>query len=92
MTSLVVHSVGQSNSHQSFCRISPVNVAEKRMGYVCPILGTTNAQFMRNRPNAWANGFCVVEVRADGTFNLYTMIVTKGVFTFAGELYGRKAA
>ena len=81
---------GHTHSPQSFCRVSPVDQTQKHMGYVSPILGTTNAHFMRNRPNAWANGFCIVEVREDGNFNLYTIIVTRGEFTFAGETYSKR--
>lgn len=81
---------GHSHSPQSYCRISPVDQHEQRMGYVCPILGTTNASYMRNRPNAWANGFAIADVRKDGTFNLYTVVTTDGQFTFAGVTYGKR--
>jgi hypothetical protein len=51
---------------------------------------------MRNRPNSWANGFCVVEAREDGGFNCYIIVTIDGQFSFAGKSYGiktpRKAA
>ena len=79
-----------THSPQSFCKVSPVNLEEKRMGYVCPILGSINAHYMRNRPNSWAHGFCVADVRPDGNFNLYTIIVCRGEFSFGGEVYGKR--
>ena len=39
-----------AHSPQPSYSISPLNAAEKRMGYVCPILGTTNAVLIGNRP------------------------------------------
>jgi hypothetical protein len=86
---------GHTHSPQSFCRVSPVDQSQKQMGYVSPILGTTNAHFMRNRPNAWAHGFTIVDVREDGNFNCYLVIVCDGQFSFGGVTYGklvRKAA
>jgi hypothetical protein len=42
--------MGHTHSAQSYTRISPVDVEQKWQGFVSPILGTTNAAFMRNRP------------------------------------------
>jgi hypothetical protein len=81
---------GHTHSPQSFCRVSPVRIEEKRMGYVSPILGTVNARFMRNKPNAWANGFAIVDVREGGSFNAYLVIVCRGEFSFSGEVYSAK--
>ena len=82
---------GHTHSPQSFCRVSPVDQAQKHMGYVSPILGGTNAHFMRNRPNSWAGGFTIVETRANGNFNVYLVIVDEhGQFSFGGNVYGGK--
>jgi hypothetical protein len=45
---------------------------------------------MHNRPNSWAHGFTVVDVREDGNFNVYLIIVCDGQFSFAGQTYGKK--
>ena len=75
---------GHTHSPQSFCRVSTVDQRQKQMGYVSPILGTANAHFMRNRPNSWAHGFTIVDVREDGNFNRYLTIVCDGQFSFGG--------
>lgn len=76
---------GHTHAAQSFTRVSPVDEREKRMAWIAPILGNTNPGYLRNRPTAWSNGFVVIEVRKDGRFNLYPVIVCNGEFSFAGE-------
>jgi hypothetical protein len=61
------------------------------MGYVTPTLGTINATFMRNRPNAWANGITLIDVRRDGNFNVHLLPTVDGQFSFSGEKYGRRS-
>lgn len=82
--------LGHFHSFQSHTRVSPVDVEQKAMGFVCGTAGTVNAYFMRNKPNSWANGISLVEVRADGNFNCHLLPVVDGQFSFAGETYGEK--
>jgi predicted phosphodiesterase len=82
--------MGHTHSPQAFCKVSPVDQTQKHMGYVSPVLGTTNAHFMRNRPNSWAQGFTIVDVREDGNFNVFLILVCDGQFSVAGETYGKK--
>jgi hypothetical protein len=82
--------MGHTHSPQSFTKISPVDVEQKQMAYVCPTMGTVNAVFMRNRPNSWANGLSVVETRPDGSFNCYIIQTVKGQFSYGGAIYGAK--
>lgn len=79
-----------SHSPQSFTKICPIERTQKWGAWINCILGNINPQYLRNRPTAWVNGFSVVEVRDDGTFNLYPIYVTKGSFSFAGKLYGKQ--
>lgn len=79
--------VGHTHTAQSFTKIAPVEHTQRWMGWVSPILGATNANFMRNRPNAWVNGFNLVEVRKGGNFNLYPIIVSEGACAYGGKLY-----
>lgn len=79
-----------SHAPQMFTQISPVEHEQKWQGYINAILGATNPSYLRNRPTAWLNGFSIVEVRPDGTFNLYLINVIRGCFTYGGKTYGKK--
>lgn len=79
-----------THAPQSFTKISPVEQRKKHMGHINAILGATNPGYLRNRPTAWLNGFSVVEVQKNGFFNLYTIIVIDGKFSYGGKLYGAK--
>lgn len=78
-----------THAPQSFTKISPVEQRKKHMGWIAPILGATNPGYLRNRPTAWLNGFTVVEVRSNGFFNVYPIIVIDGKFAFGGREYGK---
>jgi predicted phosphodiesterase len=78
---------GHTHAPQSFTRVSPVGESSRWMGWIAPILGSTNPDYLRNRPTAWVNGFTVVEVRDDGRFNLFPIYVHKGEFTYGGNTY-----
>ena len=79
---------GHTHAPQSFTRISPVEKTQKWMGWIAPILGNVNPEYLRNRPTAWANGFTVVEGRGDGNFNCYPILIHEGKFSFGGRTYG----
>lgn len=78
---------GHTHAPQSFTRISPVGESSRWMGWISPILGACNPAYLRNRPTAWVNGFNVIEVRADGRFNLFPIYVHHGCFTYGGVTY-----
>jgi len=80
---------GHTHAPQSFTRIAPVEKIQKHMGWIAPCLCTVNPTYLRNRPTAWLSGFTIVEVRSNGDFNLYPIIINNGKFTFAGETYGK---
>jgi hypothetical protein len=81
---------GHTHSPQSYTRVSPVDHIRKFMGWIAPIAGRTNPSYLRNRPTAWLNGFTIVEMHPNGrNFNLYPVIVTEGVFSYGGEIYGK---
>lgn len=81
---------GHVHYAQSFTRVSPVENTQKHMGWIAPCMCNLNPDYLRNRPTAWINGFTIVELMEGGAFNLYPVIVTKGRFSFAGRVYGRK--
>jgi hypothetical protein len=79
---------GHTHSPQSFCKISPVEHIQKWMAWIAPIGGKTNPGYLRNRATAWLNGLVIIELQADGLFNLYPCIVSKGRFAYGGKIYG----
>jgi hypothetical protein len=80
---------GHTHAPQSYAKISPVEQRKKHMGWIAPILGACNPDYLRNRPTAWLNGFTVVEIyTANGFFNLYPIVVFKGKFCYGGRIYG----
>jgi hypothetical protein len=81
--------LGHTHAPQSFAKISPVEAKKKYMAWVAPVLCTTNPAYLRNRPTAWINGFTIVELHSNGTFNLFPIIVIDGKFSYGGKEYGR---
>lgn len=79
---------GHTHAPQTYTRVSPVDQINKWQGYIAPIAGAVNPTYLRNRPTAWLNGFTRIEVFANGNFNLYPIIVSGGVFSFNGAVYG----
>ncbi|MGA7401141.1 MAG: hypothetical protein WBW38_14035 [Candidatus Sulfotelmatobacter sp.] len=79
---------GHTHSPQTFTKVSPVEQKKKHCGWINPILGATNPEYLRNRPTAWLNGFSVVEIyNASGFFNCYPIIVINGRFAYGGKVY-----
>lgn len=82
---------GHTHTMQTMSQVNPIEVKKKRAGWNVPALCDLNPDYMRNRPSAWVNGFAVVEMRPDDSFNLYPIVITKGVFSYGGKIYGGKA-
>lgn len=89
-TELYCGNVLAAHTHamQLFSKVSPVEHTQKWQGAVNAIVGETNPSYLRNRPTAWTQGFSIVEVHEDGTYNLYLVNIHKGRFSFAGRMYG----
>ena len=84
---------GHTHAPQSYTKVSPIDQAKKWCGWIAPILGATNPDYIRNRPTAWANGFTIVELyTASGMFNLYSILVVNGKFAYGGKVYDARAA
>jgi hypothetical protein len=79
---------GHTHAPQSFAKISPVEQKKKHMGWIAPILGYRNPDYLENRPHAWLNGFIVIELQSNGLFNLYSIITFDGRFSYGGTCYG----
>lgn len=81
---------GHMHSPQSYTRVLPHDITQKWQASCSPIIGKVNPQYLRNRQSAWLNGFSIVEMQPNGNFNLYTVVVSAGKFSFGGQLYGAK--
>jgi|SRR5208282_934149 len=79
---------GHTHAPQTFTKVSPVEHTNKWQGYISPIAGNVNPEYLRNRPTAWLNGFNIIHTFADGSFNYYPAIVIKGRFAYGGKVYG----
>lgn len=79
---------GHMHSPQSYTKVLPHHQTDKWQAHCAPILGATNPTYLRNRPTAWLNGFIIVEFQENGNFNIYSVVVTNGRFSFGGVVYG----
>lgn len=78
---------GHTHSPQSYTRVLPYDVTQKWQATCSPILGAVNPTYLRNSQSSWTNGFTVVETQTNGNFNVYSIVVVNGRFSFAGKLY-----
>ena len=83
-------STSTSHSPSSAPRIAPYSQTDRSMAWVSPCVADVNPAYLRNKPTAWVNGFTIAKVRANGDFQVYPVIVSRGVFTFAGTTFGAK--
>jgi Calcineurin-like phosphoesterase len=81
---------GHVHTLQQYVKVSPVDHEQKWIGTISPCACTVNPAYLRNRPTNWVNGITLIDVRGDGNFNIFPVVVTKGVFTYAGTTYGSK--
>jgi hypothetical protein len=79
---------GHTHAPQTFTKVSPVEHTNKWQGHIAPIGGNVNPEYLRNRPTAWLNGFCKIEVFPDGNFNYYPILIINGRFSYGGKQYG----
>jgi len=83
---------GHAHAPQSYTGISPVSQSEKWMGWILPILGKLNPEYVRNSPTASVIGFTLAEFHPNGNFNCYPIVVSSGQFAWGGRVYGSRTA
>jgi len=79
---------GHTHAPQSFTKVAPVEQVQKLQGFISPIAGNVNPEYLRNRPTAWLNGFNIIDVFPNGNFNYYAVNVFNGVCSFNKKVYG----
>jgi len=79
---------GHFHTHQAYTKVLPQSKSDKWVGTSIPCLCDTNPGYLRHAPHAWINGFGIIELEANGNFNLYPIIVSGGKFSYGGKSYG----
>lgn len=79
--------MGHVHTASSFTRTSHVKAEDKWVGYTLPTLGTVAPKYAKGRPNAFVNGFGIVEVWPNDFVNVYTPIIFDGKFSYGGRIY-----
>jgi predicted phosphodiesterase len=78
---------GHIHTLQSYTKVLPHDVTQKWAAYSSPCIANANPGYARNKPNAVVNGFSFVELNGD-LFNVFPIVVTKGMFSYGGKIYG----
>ncbi len=78
---------GHLHDVQTAICVSPIDVEEKHIGICLGCLAAINPRFMKNRPNNWQHCLGMGIVRVDGNFNIDSVIISKGVASYAGKTF-----
>lgn len=77
---------GHVHTMQSYMMVSPVDSSKFYKAQAVGCLCALNPEYMKNRPNAWVNGFNFAYVEEE-TFEDYTVIMVKNKFWANGRKY-----
>lgn len=79
--------MGHVHTASMSTKVSQIKSKDKWVGYTLPTLGTVAPKYAKGRPNAFVNGFGIVEKWPNGFVNVYIPIILEGAFSFGGEIY-----
>lgn len=79
---------GHFHTMKSATKILSYRHRQKWQAQSMPIGGRVNAEWVRNAPNGWINGFGVTEFREGGNFAHYPITVFDGTCSYGGRVYG----
>jgi hypothetical protein len=79
--------MGHVHQYSAFTKTSYVKATDKWIGITLPTLGTIAPKYAKGRPNAFLNGFGIIEKWPNGFVNIYVPIIFNGMFSFGGEIY-----
>lgn len=77
---------GHFHAAQSAIEVSPIDT-HPTIAQGVPCLSHVNPIWMKNRANAWSNGFFTAYVQPNGLFNHQIVNISHNSFIFEGELY-----
>lgn len=78
---------GHTHDLQSYTKVTVDDFRGYHTAQSIGCLCEMSPAFMKGRQNRWVNAFGILYVRPDGMYNLYTPVIVKGKFTFAGETF-----
>ena len=78
---------GHLHDVQLYVKVSPIDVQDKHMGLSLGCLADKNPKFMENKPNNWVHAVGIGLSRADGSFNIDPIIISKGRASYAGKTF-----
>ena len=78
---------GHVHSMQLHSNVSPVDSKHFYQAQSVGCLCHLNPSFMKNKPNAWVNGFNYTYLNDDGTFHPFSVIIVKNKFWAVGRQY-----
>lgn len=79
--------MGHVHTASMHTKVSQAKAKDKWAGYTLPTLGTVSPKYAKGRPNAFVQGFGIVEKWPNDFINVYIVITIDGKFSFGGELY-----
>ncbi len=78
---------GHCHTFQTFTKVTPQDVKDFHTGYSVGCLCDMNPDYLDGRPNAWVNGFAIVYLMPDNSYNVYMVSIVNGRFVWNGKLY-----
>ncbi len=78
---------GHVHTFQSHTLVSPISNAQFYTGQAIGCLCDLNPMYMKNRPNAWVNGFCYIHLNSDDSFHHSPIVIVRNQFRAEGKLY-----
>lgn len=70
---------GHGHTYQAHTITAPLDV-QSHTAIQIPCACSLNPHYMKNKPNAWVNGFGVFYIHPNGNFNMFPIIATDGAF------------
>lgn len=80
--------MGHVHTASMMTKVSQVKAEDKWIGYTLPTLGTLAPKYAKGSPNAFLNGFGIIELWPNGFVNVYIPVIFGGRFSFGGRVYG----
>jgi len=78
---------GHVHDLQMYTKVFSDNATSYHTAQSIGCLCNTSPEFMRGRGNRWVTAFGVLYVQDDGYYNLYTPVIVRGKFVYAGKLF-----
>lgn len=79
--------MGHVHAASMYTKTSQVKQKDKWIGYTLPTMGTVVPKYAKGRPNAYLNGFGILELWPNNFINVYIPVIFDGKFAFGGKIY-----